>query len=136
MSMFNGLENVSYTFFVDGTVEKNIHNILCSRAIVNPTEKDYDDIAEYYIWNGNIRYGMLDDCKVLSYEPHINKETITFYIEGKCTVTMPRSREKRNLKEIKDIECKNKYIKNNAILNKLNSVRFGDIKNVTYTFIK
>ena len=136
MSMFNGLENVSYTFFVDGTVEKNIHNILCSRAIVNPTEKDYDDIAEYYIWNGNIRYGMLDDCKVLSYEPHINKETITFYIEGKCTVTMPRSREKRNLKEIKDIECKNKYIKNNVILNKLNSVRFGDIKNVTYTFIK
>lgn len=136
MSMFNGLENVSYTFFVDGTVEKNIHNILCSRAIVNPTEKDYDDIAEYYIWNGNIRYGMLDDCKVLSYEPHINKETITFYIEGKYTVTMPRSREKRNLKEIKDIECKNKYIKNNVILNKLNSVRFGDIKNVTYTFIK
>ena len=82
-------------FFIDGTVEKNIHNTLCSRAIVNPTEKDYDDIAEYYIWNGNIRYGMLDDCKVLSYEPHINKGTITFYIEGKYTVTMTRSREKR-----------------------------------------
>lgn len=123
-------------FFIDGTVEKNIHNTLCSRAIVNPTGKDYDDIAEYYIWNGNIRYGVLDDCKVLSYEPHINKGTITFYIEGKYTVTMTRSREKRNLKEIKDIECKNKYIKNNVILNKLNSVRFGDIKNVTYTFIK
>ena len=134
--IFKNVDNTNFLFHVKGTVTKNIHNYILSHREDNPTDTYYQYMAKY-LMQGEIRYGMIDCPNVTSYDFDKSQETITFNVMGELIVSFPRSRDKRNMKEIEALTNPSKRrIKHNAMLEKLNDIPKGEVDITEYTFIK